>query len=125
MRKQHLPRFLQLTADAKSRVHEITIAELEQKLQASENFNLIDVCEEFEWKEGHLPTAIHIPRGIIESRIEKQFPDINAEIVVYCTGGYRGALVADNLQKMGYQHVRSLEGGKTSWIEAGKKLSFD
>lgn len=117
--KQHTSRFIALVAEAKTRIHEITPIELKSKIEHGESFYLIDVREESEWNTGYLPTAIHLSKGIIERDIEKSIPDVNAEIIVYCSGGFRGCLVADNLQKMGYINVASLAGGSSAWVNAG------
>jgi rhodanese-related sulfurtransferase len=92
---------------------------LKKRLDAKEDFRLIDVREDHEWAAGHIPGAIHLCKGIIERDIESQIPDREAEILLYCGGGYRSALVADNLQKMGYQHVVSVDGGWRGGTGAG------
>lgn len=120
--KQHSSRFLQLTQTAKSRIKEITPHELKDKFSQNADFYLIDVREESEWPLGHIPNAIHISKGIIERDIEKKIPDATADIVVYCSGGFRCALVADVLQQMGYENVSSLNGGMSAWAEAGFPL---
>jgi rhodanese-related sulfurtransferase len=119
---QHSPRFLQLANETRKRVKELTIAAVQAKLAASERFHLIDVREESEWAKGHLPQAQYLGRGIIERDIEKRIPDTGAEIVLYCGGGFRSALAADNLQKMGYTNVWSMDGGFRGWKEAGGKI---
>ena len=119
MAKQHSPAFLALVRDAKQRVRETTIPELKKRLDAKEEFCLIDVREDHEWAAGHIPGAIHLCKGIIERDIESQIPDREAEILLYCGGGYRSALVADNLQKMGYKRVVSVDGGWRGWNAAG------
>jgi len=119
MAKQHTPAFLALVHDAKQRVRETTIPELKKRLDAKEEFHLIDVREDHEWAAGHNPRAKHLSRGIIERDIEERFPNREAEILLYCGGGYRSALVADNLQKMGYKRVVSVDGGWRGWIAAG------
>jgi rhodanese-related sulfurtransferase len=119
MAKQHTPAFLALVRDSKQRVRETTIPELKKRLDAKEEFHLIDVREDHEWAAGHIPGAIHLSRGIIERDIESQIPDREAEILLYCGGGYRSALVADNLQKMGYKRVVSVDGGWRGWTGAG------
>lgn len=120
--KQHSSRFLQLTQTAKSRIKEITPHELKEKFDQSPDFYLVDVREESEWPLGRIPNAIHISKGIIERDIEKKIPDSDADIVVYCSGGFRCALVADALQQMGYANVASLNGGMSAWVEAGYPL---
>lgn len=120
--KQHSPGFLKLVSEAKKKIHEITPAQLKEKLEHHENFHLIDVREESEWASGHIPSAIHLSKGIIERDIEKKFPDLNTPLVVYCSGGFRCALVAETLQKMGYTRVSSLESGSQGWIDAGYKI---
>lgn len=113
--KQHSPRFLQLVNTAKVHVNEINPAELNAKIKSGEHFHLIDVREKDEYETGHIPDAIHLSKGVIERDIEKKIPDTDAEIVVYCSGGFRAVLVADNLQKMGYSCVKSLNGGFSAW----------
>lgn len=122
MAKAHSPKFLKLANDAKSRVTETNVADVKQRVDRGERFNLIDVREDHEWAEGHLPNAIHLSRGIIERDIEKKFPDANTELVLYCGGGFRSALVADNLQKMGYTNVKSMDGGFGGWKDAGHEI---
>ena len=118
MAKHHSPRFLALVEDAKARVREMTVAELKERLGAG-GFHLVDVREAEEWAAGHIPGAQHLCKGIIERDVETKFPDANAEIVLYCGGGFRSALAADNLQKMGYTRVISVAGGWRGWNEAG------
>ncbi|MCS6977722.1 MAG: rhodanese-like domain-containing protein [Gemmatales bacterium] len=115
----HSPRFLQLVAEARERIRELSIAEVHAKMQRGERFVLVDVREESEFAQGHLPGAIHLSKGIIERDIEKRFPELDTEIVLYCGGGYRSALAADNLQKMGYSNVWSMDGGFRGWRDAG------
>jgi rhodanese-related sulfurtransferase len=116
---QHAPQFLKLVHDAKTRVRELTVNDVRSKLERGDKFLLVDVREDNEWVMGHLPRAIHMGRGVIERDIEQQVPNTNSEIVLYCGGGYRSALAADNLQKMGYQNVYSMDGGIRGWREAG------
>lgn len=118
MAKQHSPRFVALVDDTRGRIREISAEELKAKLEAPGDFHLVDVREESEWVEGHLPRAEHLSKGILERDVETTIPDTDAEIILYCGGGYRSALAADNLQKMGYRRVRSLAGGWRGWIEA-------
>ena len=125
MAKQHAPRFLALVEDALERVGEVSAAELKKKLEAGGSFHLVDVREAEEWAAGHIPGARHLCKGIIERDIEASIPDLNAEIVLYCGGGFRSALAADNLQKMGYQRVLSLAGGWRGWLEASFPVSKD
>ncbi len=116
---EHSPEFLKLVVDAKRRVPEFTIDEFCKRLEAGERYILLDTREDREWDRGHLPGAHHMSRGTIERDIEKQVPDKDAPLVLYCGGGFRSALAADNLQKMGYTHVISLDGGWKGWIERG------
>ena len=116
---KHSPRFLQLVNDAKSRINETNVQQVKQRLDRGERFHLIDVREESEWAKGHLPRAVHLGKGIIERDVEQQFPDTNTELVLYCGGGFRSALAADNLQKMGYTKVTSMDGGWRGWTDAG------
>jgi rhodanese-related sulfurtransferase len=120
--KSHSPRFLEVVNDAKKRVRELTVEDVKQKMDRGEKFHLVDVREESEWNQDHLPGAIHLGRGIIERDIEAKIPDSSAEIVLYCGGGFRSALAADNLQKMGYTNVTSMDGGYSGWRNAGYRL---
>ncbi|TMQ69587.1 MAG: sulfurtransferase [Candidatus Eisenbacteria bacterium] len=115
----HSPGFLALVKDAKSRVREFTIEEYRARLARGEAWVLIDTREDHEWEAGHLPDAIHISKGIIEREIERAFPDQATPLVLQCGGGFRSALAADNLQKMGYTNVVSLDGGYTGWVQRG------
>jgi len=111
----HSPGFLALVQDAKSRVRQITIDEFLARDRRGDPAFLVDTREDHEWALGHLPGAIHLSKGIIERDIEKAVPDKTAPIVCYCGGGYRSALVCDNLQKMGYTNVISMDGGFRGW----------
>lgn len=122
MSKQHSAGFLALVADAKSRVREISIEEYRQSQTPA---LLIDVREDNEWQQGHLPAALHLGKGIIERDIEKAVPDKQQALVLYCGGGFRSALAADVLQKMGYQDVLSLAGGYTAWVNAALPVVQD
>lgn len=115
----HNEKFLRIVNDAKSRIREIGIAEVKRKLDAGERFHLVDVREESEWIKGRIPGALHLGKGILERDIETAIPDQEAEIVLYCGGGFRSALAADNLQKMGYSRIFSMDGGWRGWKEAG------
>ena len=119
MAKQHSPRFLEIVNDAKSRVAECEVADVKARLDAGEAFHLVDVREESEFANGHLPGAIHLGKGVIERDIEKAIPDVDATVVLYCGGGFRSALAADALQKMGYADVISMDGGWSGWKNAG------
>jgi rhodanese-related sulfurtransferase len=122
---KHSPGFLKIVQDAKSRVRETNVAEVKRRLEAGDKFHLVDVREDSEWAKGHLPGAQHLSKGIIERDIESAIPDKNAEIVLYCGGGFRSALAADNLQKMGYKNVISMDGGWRGWTEAGHPTEKD
>ena len=115
---KHAPAFLKLVDDAKSRIRETNVQEVKKRLDAAEPVTLIDVREDSEWERGHLPGAVHLCKGIIERDIEQRIPDAHARILLYCGGGFRSALVADNLQKMGYTNVLSMDGGWRGWTEA-------
>jgi rhodanese-related sulfurtransferase len=114
---QHPPRFLKIVDDAKTRVRETSVDEVKKRLDRADKFILIDVREESEFAKDHLPNAIHLGKGVIERDIEARVPDLNAEMVLYCGGGFRSALAADNLQKMGYKNVISMDGGIREWRE--------
>lgn len=115
----HSPQFLKLVNDAKTRVKETNVADVKRRMDGGEKFLLVDVREDNEWANGHLPGAIHMGRGIIERDIETSAPDTNTKMILYCGGGFRSALVADNLQKMGYTKVESMDGGWKGWTSAG------
>ena len=116
---QHSPRFLQLVNESKKRVKETNVGDVKRRMDAGEKFLLVDVREDNEWAKGHLPGAVHMGRGVIERDIEQGVPDTSAKMILYCGGGFRSALVADNLQKMGYTNVESMDGGWRGWNEAG------
>jgi rhodanese-related sulfurtransferase len=120
--KQHSPGFLALVAEAKSRVEETDVEAVRRRVDAGERFHLIDVREDSEWDRGHLPGAVHLGKGVIERDVEKKIPDRDADIVLYCGGGYRSVLAADTLQRMGYRRVKSMAGGFSGWVEAGGML---
>ena len=122
MAQQHSQRFLKIVTDAKSRIGEVTVADVDAKIKRGEKFLLVDVREESEFAKDHLPGAIHLGRGIIERDIEGKYPDLKTELVLYCGGGFRSALAADNLQKMGYTNVISMDGGIRDWREKGYPL---
>ncbi len=115
----HATRFLALVNEAKKSVKETNVAAVKRRMDAGEKFVLVDVREESEWSRGHLPGAIHLGKGIIERDIEQRVPDTGTKMILYCGGGFRSALTADNLQKMGYTNVESMDGGWKGWLEAG------
>jgi rhodanese-related sulfurtransferase len=117
MAPQHSARFLQIVEDAKRRIREVGIEDVKARLDRGDKFVLVDVREESEYAKDHLPGAIHLGKGIIERDIEERVPELNTSIVLYCGGGYRSALAADNLQKMGYTNVLSMDGGIRGWRE--------
>ncbi len=123
--KTHNPLFLAQALLAKSHITEIDIHQAKKKLESAHPPVLIDVREDAEWQTGHLPNAVHLSKGIIERDIEKTIPDINTPLVLYCSGGYRSAMAAENLQKMGYTNVCSMEGGSTAWTNAGYPIQKD
>jgi len=125
MAKHHSPRFLKIVEEAKSRVRELTVADVKAKLDRGDRFLLIDVREESEWNKDHLPGAVHLGKGILKRDVEERAPDTGAEIVLYCGGGFRSALAADNLQKMGYTNVWSMDGGHRGWKEKGYPLASE
>jgi len=119
---KHSEAFVQLVNDAKSRVKETDVHDVKRCIDAGEQFHLVDTREDREWDRGHLWGAIHLSKGIIERDIESVIPDRAAKIVLYCGGGFRSALAADNLQKMGYTNVISMDGGFSGWKNAGYPL---
>ena len=116
MGKSHANGFLDLVNDAKTRVRECTTVDVKEWQDAERSFFLVDVREDTEWAMAHLPGAVHLGKGVIERDIEKVIPDHEAEIVLYCGGGYRSALTCDAAQKMGYTNVKSLENGYKGMI---------
>lgn len=123
MGKHHSDRFVTLVDDAKTRIDEITPEETQQKLKNDDDVVVLDVREQDEWADSRIAGAEYLGRGVIERDIEEEYPDTNQELILYCGGGYRSALAADNLQKMGYHNVKSLAGGFRSWTEAGLPIS--
>ncbi len=119
MAHQHTPGFLAIVADAKRRIREFSIDEYRARVAQGEKFVLVDVREDHEWEDGHLPGATHLSKGVIERDVEKTIPDKETPIVCYCGGGFRSALACDNLQKMGYKNVTSLDGGFRGWSGKG------
>ena len=119
----HSPQFLKLVNDAKKKVKETNVADVQRRADAGEQFVLVDVREDNEWANGHIPGAIHLGKGIIERDIEQVVPDTSAKLILYCGGGFRSALVADNLQKMGYSNVESMDGGWRGWTSAGLPIA--
>ena len=122
---QHSPQFLKLVNEAKQRVKETNVAEVKRRMASGEKFLLVDVREDNEWAQGHVPGAVHLGRGIIERDIEIKVPETSTKVILYCGGGFRSALVADNLQKMGYTNVESMDGGWRGWVEAGLPTAKD
>ncbi len=122
---KHAPRFLEIVNDAKTRIREVTVQDVNARLDRGATFHLVDVREESEWAAGHLPRAVHLGKGIIERDIEQRIPDTHAEIVLYCGGGFRSALAADVLRKMGYENALSMDGGVRGWREAGFLVAKD
>jgi rhodanese-related sulfurtransferase len=125
MAQQHPPRFLKIVDDAKTRVRETNVTEVKKRMDRGDKFLLIDVREESEYAKDHLPGAIHMGKGVIERDVEARVPDLNAEMILYCGGGFRSALAADNLQKMGYTNVISMDGGIRGWREKHYTLVKD
>jgi rhodanese-related sulfurtransferase len=122
---KHSEGFLKLVNDAKSRIREVTVAETQERMTANPEARLIDVREDNEWSDDHAAGAVHLGKGIIERDIESEVPDKAAELILYCGGGYRSALVADVLQNMGYTNVYSMAGGWKAWKESGAPTNSD
>ncbi len=123
MAKQHPPRFLEIVNDAKKRVRETTGDDVKAKLDRGEKLTLIDVREESEFAKDHLPGALHLGKGVLERDVEEKVPATDTPLVLYCGGGFRSALAADNLQKMGYTNVLSMHGGIGDWRAKGYPLT--
>lgn len=119
--KQHSPGFLKIVDDAKSRVREVSVEDTREGLNSG-TARVIDVREDNEWDEAHIKGAEHLGKGIIERDIETFAPDKSSELILYCGGGFRAALAADSLQRMGYTNVRSMAGGWRAWTEAGNPI---
>lgn len=122
---KHSPRFVQLVNDARQRVAETDVETIAARLRADDPVVLIDVRERSEWDRGRLPGATHLGKGVIERDIERAFPDLNRELVLYCGGGYRSVLAADALQAMGYTNVVSMDGGWRGWTAGGHPTEID
>lgn len=118
----HAMRFLKLVNAAKKKIKETTVKVIAGRLAKGERFHLIDTREDREWDKGRIPGAVHMGRGILERDIEAAIPDKKVEIVLYCGGGFRSALSAESLQKMGYKKVISMDGGFRGWVDAGGKV---
>ena len=123
--KKHSEKFLAIVNNAKHRITETNHEEVKAKLDRGYDFYLVDVREESEWESGHLPKSIHLGKGIIERDIETTIKDTSAEIILYCGGGFRSALAADSIQKMGYKNVISMDGGYSAWVDAGYPIEQD
>ena len=117
--KSHSSRFLKIVNDAKEEITETNVQEVNDRRDHGDDFYLVDIREESEWDKGHITNAIYIGKGVIERDIEKKIDNTDAEIILYCGGGFRSALAADNLQKMGYSNVSSMDGGYSGWVKAG------
>ncbi len=121
----HAPQFLKLVQDAKKCVKETNVPDVKRRMDAGEKLLLVDIREDHEWVKGHLPGAVHLGKGIIERDIEQRVPDTGAKLILYCGGGFRSAIAAENLQKMGYSNVESMDGGWKGWLEAGLPTAKD
>jgi rhodanese-related sulfurtransferase len=115
----HSPEFLKIVDDAKTRVNVTDVPEVLARLKKGERLTLVDVREDNEWEKGRIAGAIHLGKGVIERDVEAAIADKSREIILYCGGGFRSALSADNLQKMGYKNVLSMDGGWRAWNDAG------
>jgi rhodanese-related sulfurtransferase len=122
---KHSPRFLKIVNDTRTRVKETDVETIRQRIARGEAFTLVDVREDREWQQGHLPGAMHLGKGVIERDVEQMIPDVDAEIVLYCGGGYRSVLAAETLQKMGYTRVISMDGGYRGWVDAGLPVDVE
>jgi rhodanese-related sulfurtransferase len=122
MEHHHSPRFLKIVEESKKCVRETTVDEVKARLDRGDKFVLVDVREDNEWAKDHLPGTVHLGKGIIERDIEGKYPNLDTPLVLYCGGGFRSAMAADNLQKMGYTNVISMDGGIRQWRERGYPL---
>lgn len=119
---EHPPKFMAICEDARTRIQETDVEAVKARLDRGDDFLLIDTREDREWNKGHIPGAIHMGKGVIERDIEAKVPDTDREMILYCGGGYRSALAADNLTKMGYTKAISMDGGFRGWNVAGYKV---
>ncbi len=116
---QHTSKFLKLVNEAKSRIRETNVQEVKKRMDKGEKLIVVDVREDNEVARGRIPGAVHMGKGVIERDIERAIPDTNAEIILYCGGGFRSALAADALRQMGYTNAVSMDGGWKAWNESG------
>ena len=123
MAHHHPPRFLKIVDDAKTRIRETNVDAVKTRMDRGDKFVLVDVREESEYAKDHLPGAIHLGKGVIERDIEARVPELSTEVILYCGGGFRSALAADILQKMGYTNVISMDGGIRDWREKAYPLT--
>jgi rhodanese-related sulfurtransferase len=122
---QHNPRFLAFVNEVRQRVNEVDVQQIKRWMEQNRPFVLVDVREESEWAKGHLPSAQYMGRGILERDIETRYPELDTPLVLYCGGGFRSVLAADNLQQMGYRDVISMDGGYRGWLESGYPIEED
>jgi rhodanese-related sulfurtransferase len=125
MAHQHPPRFLKIVDDARSRIRETNVDDVKKRMDRGDKFLLVDVREESEYAKDHLPGAIHLGKGVIERDVEARVSKLDTEMILYCGGGFRSALAADNLQKMGYTNAISMDGGIRGWREKNYPLVKD
>lgn len=123
--KQHMSSFLMLVNEAKKHITETDVTHVKKMLDAHATFFLIDVREDHEWQQGHLPHAIHLGKGIIERDIEKVIPNKESQVVLYCGGGFRSALATESIKKMGYNNAISMDGGFKGWVDSGYSVDKD
>ena len=121
----HNPRFLAFVNEVRQRVNEVDVQQVKRWMEQNRPFVLVDVREESEWAKGHLPSAQYMGRGILERDIETRYPELDTPLVLYCGGGFRSVLAADNLQQMGYRDVISMDGGYRGWVESGYPIEED
>ena len=122
---QHNPRFLAFVNEVRQRVNEVDVQQVKRWMEQNRPFVFVDVREESEWAKGHLPSAQYLGRAILERDIETRYPELDTPLVLYCGGGFRSVLAADNLQQMGYRDVISMDGGYRGWVESGYPIEED
>jgi rhodanese-related sulfurtransferase len=122
---QHNSRFLAFVNEVRQRVNEVDVQQVKRWMEQNRPFVLVDVREESEWAKGHLPSAQYLGRGILERDIETRYPELDTPLVLYCGGGFRSVLAADNLQQMGYRDVISMDGGYRGWVQSGYPIEED
>lgn len=125
MAKKHSPGFERVCDEARKNVKEVSVQDVKKELDKKSDFILIDVREDHEWNEGHVPQALHLGKGIIERDIEERIPNVNSNLILYCGGGFRSALAAESIKRLGYKNIQSMAGGIRAWKELNLPIAKD